>query len=307
MAKNKISEWSATASNNTDVGNIDIAEGCAPSGINNAIREIMAQVKDMQTGADGDNFAVGGNLSVTGTTTATGAITATGGVVGNVTGNLTGNASTATSATSATTATNIAGGGAGQVPYNSGADTTAFLAAGTSGQFLKSNGTSAPSWGDVYALTSDTAQASTSGTVIDFTGIPSWVKRITLMFSGVSTNGTSPVLVQIGTSSGVENTNYLGASSSFGTGVLSTNFSSGFLISFGTNEAATLVRHGSLVLSAVGSNIWTCIGGVGDSSSARLSITQGAKTLSNVLTQLRVTTVNGTDAFDAGSINIMYE
>jgi hypothetical protein len=76
MAKNKISEWSATAANNTDIGGIDIAEGCAPSGINNAIRELMAQVKDQQTGTDADNFTVGGNLSVTGTTTLTGIPTA---------------------------------------------------------------------------------------------------------------------------------------------------------------------------------------------------------------------------------------
>ena len=71
MAKNKISEWSATPANNTDVGGVDIAEGCAPSGINNAIREIMAQVKDLVTGADADNLTVGGNLTVTGTTTLT--------------------------------------------------------------------------------------------------------------------------------------------------------------------------------------------------------------------------------------------
>jgi hypothetical protein len=76
MAKNKISEWSATAANNTDIGGIDIAEGCAPSGINNAIRELMAQVKDQQTGTDADNFTVGGNLTVTGTTTLTGVPTA---------------------------------------------------------------------------------------------------------------------------------------------------------------------------------------------------------------------------------------
>jgi hypothetical protein len=69
MAKNKVSEWSATPADNTDVGGIDINEGCAPSGINNAIRDIMAQIKDMQTGADGDNFVVGGNLTVNGTTT----------------------------------------------------------------------------------------------------------------------------------------------------------------------------------------------------------------------------------------------
>lgn len=75
MAKNKISEWSATAANNTDIGGIDIAEGCAPSGINNAIRELMAQVKDQQTGTDADNFTVGGNLSVTGTSTFNGGVT----------------------------------------------------------------------------------------------------------------------------------------------------------------------------------------------------------------------------------------
>ena len=72
MAKNKVSEWSATASNNTDISGINISEGCAPSGINNAIRELMAQLKDMQAGTDGDNFSIGGNLAVTGTTTLTG-------------------------------------------------------------------------------------------------------------------------------------------------------------------------------------------------------------------------------------------
>ncbi len=66
MAKNKVSEWSSTASNNTDISSINIAEGCAPSGINNAIRELMAQVKDMQTGADGDDFVVGGAFTCSG-------------------------------------------------------------------------------------------------------------------------------------------------------------------------------------------------------------------------------------------------
>lgn len=75
MPKNKVSEWSATAANNTDIGGINIAEGCAPSGINNAIRELMAQVKDMQSGTDADNFAVGGTLSVTGNTTLSSTLT----------------------------------------------------------------------------------------------------------------------------------------------------------------------------------------------------------------------------------------
>jgi hypothetical protein len=77
MAKNKVSEYSATAANNTDIGGINIAEGCAPSGINNAIRELMAQLKDQQAGTDGDNFTVGGNLSVTGDSTIGSASTST--------------------------------------------------------------------------------------------------------------------------------------------------------------------------------------------------------------------------------------
>lgn len=75
MPKDKVSEWSSTPSNNTDIGGINIAEGCAPSGINNAIRELMAQVKDMQAGSDADNFVVGGALSVTGNTTLSNTLT----------------------------------------------------------------------------------------------------------------------------------------------------------------------------------------------------------------------------------------
>jgi hypothetical protein len=78
MPKNKISEYSSTPASNTDVGGINIAEGMAPSDVNNAIRELMAQLKDQQDGTDGDNFAVGGNLTVTGTSTVTGASTFTG-------------------------------------------------------------------------------------------------------------------------------------------------------------------------------------------------------------------------------------
>ena len=82
MAKTKISEFSATPANNTDIDSINIAEGCAPSGINDAIRELMAQLKDFQTGAVGDSFngPIGSTSAVTGaftTLSATGAITST--------------------------------------------------------------------------------------------------------------------------------------------------------------------------------------------------------------------------------------
>ena len=86
MAKNKISEWSATPANNTDVGGINIGEGMLPSDVNNAMREMMAQIKDQQSGTDGDNFTVGGNLDVTGNTTITGNLTTTGDLT--TTGNL---------------------------------------------------------------------------------------------------------------------------------------------------------------------------------------------------------------------------
>jgi hypothetical protein len=86
MAKNKISEWSATAANNTDVGGINLGEGMLPSDVNNAMREMMAQIKDQQAGTDGDNFTVGGNLAVTGNTTITGNLTTTGDLT--TTGNL---------------------------------------------------------------------------------------------------------------------------------------------------------------------------------------------------------------------------
>jgi len=76
MAKTKISEYSSTSASNTDISNINIAEGCSPANVNNAIRTVMAQLKDQQDGTSGDNFTVGGNLSVTGTSTLTGNVTA---------------------------------------------------------------------------------------------------------------------------------------------------------------------------------------------------------------------------------------
>ena len=76
MAKTKISEFSTTSADNTDISNINIAEGCSPANLNNAVRSLMAQLKDQQAGTSGDNFTVGGNLSVTGTSTLTGNVTA---------------------------------------------------------------------------------------------------------------------------------------------------------------------------------------------------------------------------------------
>ena len=148
-------------------------------------------------------------------------------------------------------------------------------------------------------ITSGTAVATTSGTSIDFTGIPSWVKRITVMFSGVSTSGSSAVLVQLGDSGGIENTGYLGSANS-------TNFTTGF--SDGLADGAA-VRHGQFNICLVDSatNKWVCAVSMGKSDSTTSSVGGFSKPLSATLDRVRITTVNGTDTFDAGSVNILYE
>ena len=156
------------------------------------------------------------------------------------------------------------------------------------------------------ALTLATAVASTSGTSIDFTSIPSWVKRITVMFSGVSTNGTSGFAIQLGTSGGVETTGYLSGCSYAQAGNLSSaqNSTTSLLCAFATGAALT--NAGSVSISLVGSNAWVSSGTICTSTTYNY-FSGGTKTLSDTLTQVRITTVNGTDTFDAGTINIMYE
>lgn len=158
------------------------------------------------------------------------------------------------------------------------------------------------------AITQATAVASTSGTSIDFTSIPSWVKKITVMFSGVSTNGTSIVQIQLGTGSTSYTTSgYISTAAIWGNaGAASvTTGTAGFYTSM--DSAATYVRNGSFVLSNVTGNTWVCNGGHGDSTSTKVTVAYGSVALAAALTAVRVTTVNGTDTFDAGTINIMYE
>lgn len=158
-------------------------------------------------------------------------------------------------------------------------------------------------------ISSGTAVASTSGTSIDFTGIPSWVKRITVMFVGVSTNGTSTVQIQLGTGSGPTFTTsgYLGSSMAVasGTGTAGEQNSAGFRLL--ANSFATNVNHGNIIIDNVTGNTWALSSVLGQSDTARVSWAGGSIALAAALTAVRITTVNGTDTFDAGSINILYE
>ena len=156
-------------------------------------------------------------------------------------------------------------------------------------------------------IVAGTAVASTSGTSIDFTGIPSWVKRITVMFSGVSTNGTSPFLIQIGNGA-VISTGYtsstVGATS--GNVVTGSSQTAGFGLT-NANIAANTYFGQTVILNITG-NTWesqTNIVSAVNTFSTYLS--GGVLALGGALDRVRITTVNGTDTFDAGSIKILYE
>jgi len=176
---------------------------------------------------------------------------------------------------------------------------------GSAYQFLR-NGATAGTTEFAAAITSGTVVASTSGTSIDFTSIPSYVKRITVMFANCSRSGSSHPLIQLGDAGGFETTGYLGSGSQIGTASASTSaFTSGFGVNLG--GSGTIVYHGTVSVFLIDSNTWACSGVTGRSDATSTGATAGSKTLSDTLTQIRITHVNGTDTFDAGSINILYE
>jgi hypothetical protein len=156
-------------------------------------------------------------------------------------------------------------------------------------------------------ITSGTAVATTSGTSVDFTSIPSWVKRITVMFNGVSLNGTSIILIQLGDSGGIETSGYTAGGNYLpGTGPVTLS-TTGFGL-MGLNPTASTFHDGFITLALQSSGTFTWVEtGILLRSDANLAYSAGAKSLSATLDRVRITTVNGTDAFDAGSINILYE
>jgi hypothetical protein len=149
-----------------------------------------------------------------------------------------------------------------------------------------------------------TAVATTSGTSIDFTGIPAWVKRITVMFGGVSTNGGSNVQIQLGDVSSIETTGYLGSTAYIGVPTAATRSTTGLLVSQ-TGAAENIL--GMAVIVLLSGTTWVHQSVTGRSTTDFMNVAGGSKTLTGTLTRIRITTVNGTDTFDAGSVNILYE
>ena len=195
---------------------------------------------------------------------------------------------------------------AGGIVYGTGT-VQAVTAAGTTGQYLKSNGASAPSWATVSAgFTLGTPVNSTSGTAIDFTGIPAGVKQIVISFITVSTDGSSNPRIQIGDSGGIENTDYVSTSHSFVAATVSVTTSTAGWDIKSASDTNQLSGSVTLTLENSSSNTWAIQGIVAAAGANSTFTLAGTKSLSAVLDRLRITTINGSDAFDLGQINIAY-
>ena len=152
-----------------------------------------------------------------------------------------------------------------------------------------------------------TEVASTSGTAIDYTGFPTGVRRITIMFSGASTSGNDSWLVQIGDSGGFENTGYSACGSVLDTGVITASSTAGFII---RTANSARVSSGVMTISLENSTAFTWVSShalMDTAAATAVLVGAGSKSLSAELTQIRITTTGGTNTFDAGVVNISYE
>lgn len=149
---------------------------------------------------------------------------------------------------------------------------------------------------------------STGAAFYNFTGIPSWVKRVTVNITNVSTSGNANLRFRIGPVAGVETSGYLGTTVGFAaTSSASIQFTLGFDVNDGGNAAAA--RNGSFFISLLdpATNTWAIQGSQGQSNTNNATFIGGSKPLAGALSVLQITTVNGTDTFDSGSANIIYE
>ena len=163
--------------------------------------------------------------------------------------------------------------------------------------------------GAVAPLVLGTVVATTSGTTVDFTSLPTWVKRITVMLNGVSTTGTSPYIVRLGVSGSPETTGYTSICVGYQSNTVSSGQSTaGFVFTTSANMGAASSLNGPITFSLLGSNTWVCSGALSREAGSDTSFfTMGSKTLAGTLNMVRITTTGGTETFDAGSINILYE
>jgi hypothetical protein len=154
-----------------------------------------------------------------------------------------------------------------------------------------------------------TAVASTSGTSITFSSIPSWVERITVALSGVSVSGTQVMQVQLGTGGVATTSGYAASAGIFVTGNITSanSLTTGFAFNNSGGGGATQTWSGLVTLVSITGNTWVCSAQVTDTTNVRMGSGGGVISLAGVLDMIRLTTVGGTDTFDAGTVNIIYE
>jgi len=194
----------------------------------------------------------------------------------------------------------------GYVKVN-GTTSATFTTSGITGNLVGNVTGSLTQGGSLTLGTAQTAPFTAPNTYADFTGIPSWVKRITVMFNGVSTSGSSAPRIRVGTSGGPIVSGYSGTCYGTGGSTFSVvSFTAGFDINDGASPAAN--RNGLFILQLIDSNNnWVLSGNQSQGNTTAASFISGSVSAGGVLTQIRITTVNGTDTFDAGTINISYE
>jgi hypothetical protein len=263
---------------------------------------------DLASATTTDLSTVGANVRITGTTTITGFGTAPSGVTRKLRFaaalTLTHNA-TSLILPGAANITTAAGDTAEAISLGSGNWVLVNFtraAAGYAGNILLANPVAAANIG----INRGTEQATTSGTAIDFTGIPAGVRRITITFNGVSFTGTDSPAIQLGDSGGFETTGYTGqVGIAAGTGVgTSLVFSSNFNLLAEVFAAETC--SGVITLVNQSGNLWLCTGMSNRYTTTQVQVSSGQKTLSDVLDRVRFR-VNGAASFDAGAVNIMWE
>lgn len=196
----------------------------------------------------------------------------------------------------------------GQIPIGNGTDyTAATITAGTGITVTNASGAvtitnTNPT--EVTVVTLGTPTATTSGTTINFTGIPATAKVIYVSFTGVLTTSNTSWLLQLGTSGGIQASGYLGSGSNVRASVATVTYTTGFGI---RRDTTTWDLNGTLILTLLDSSngTWACAGVTGLSSDIVTNQTGGSKVLSGTLDRIRLTTVGG-DTFSAGKMNIAY-
>jgi len=241
----------------------------------------------------------------------------TGDLTGDVTGNVTGNSSTATALQTSRTV-ELSGDVTGSASFDGSANASITASIGsnkvvtamiadanvTTAKILDANVTPAKL---SQPLTLATAQNTTSGTSIDFTGIPSWAQRITVMLNGVSTSGTSALRIQLRVGNAAVTTNYATASFVITNAVASvpSNITNGW--GFAVANALS-VQQGQIILNRISDSAWIGTGQFYDNlSTERIAVVAGRAFSVGTVDGVRLTTTTGTDTFDAGTANIMYE